>query len=400
MSKTLNRRLYPLLVASFFQGFVLWYAIEKLFMRSIGFNDAQIAIAAIIISAVMLVLQVPSGILADRWSRKGMLIVASIALGVNSAACGLSHSVVSYMFAVSLWGVFYALYGGSYDSIVYDTLIEETGDSKGFEKCYGKVKLYDAVALAAGSLLSGVVGKFIGLRATYFLTIPFTMISIIALIKFREPQLHRAGTKSALGRHTIDTIKAVLGRGRIFWIVLTLVFMILGERIVFEFCQLWYLAFIVPVLLFGPFNALVQSSVGTSGYLAHKIKNSHGLIFFLSVFLVVCSLALTSKYSVGLVVAAQTILITGFTAFNILLSHEMHDLLPSKIRAGSSSTVGMLSQMVFLPVAYLFGRLSKQFTIFKASWVIVAVTLLAVAGLYVVLVQGRTAARDKNIQTS
>ena len=38
----LNRRLIPLYIAVFFQGFVLWYTVEKLFMRIIGFGDAAI----------------------------------------------------------------------------------------------------------------------------------------------------------------------------------------------------------------------------------------------------------------------------------------------------------------------------------------------------------------------
>ncbi len=44
VKRLISRRLLPLYVAAFLQGFVLWYAVEKLFMRSIGFDDAGIGL--------------------------------------------------------------------------------------------------------------------------------------------------------------------------------------------------------------------------------------------------------------------------------------------------------------------------------------------------------------------
>ena len=126
LEKRLYRRLLPLYVAAFFQGFVLWYTIEKLFMRSIGFDDAGIGIMVAGYSVVMLLIETPSGILADRWSRKGVLMVASVALAASSLVCGISDSIPFYLVGAGLWGIFFAFYSGTYDSMVYDTLLEET----------------------------------------------------------------------------------------------------------------------------------------------------------------------------------------------------------------------------------------------------------------------------------
>jgi MFS family permease len=77
---TLNKRLFPLYIAAFFHGFVLWYAIEKLFMRQIGFDDAGIGVMVAAYCALMVIAETPTGILADRWSRKGVLVLARLAL--------------------------------------------------------------------------------------------------------------------------------------------------------------------------------------------------------------------------------------------------------------------------------------------------------------------------------
>ena len=67
------RRLAPLYAASFLQNLALWVPIEKLFMTTIGFNAASIGAMAAVYAVVVPVLEVPSGVLADRWSRRGVL---------------------------------------------------------------------------------------------------------------------------------------------------------------------------------------------------------------------------------------------------------------------------------------------------------------------------------------
>ncbi len=119
-NKSLRKRLTPLYIAAFMHGFVLWYAVEKLFMKTIGFDDASIGFMIAFYSALMLIFETPSGILADRWSRKGVLILASISLAFSTFVGGVSHGAVIYIISQGLWGLFFALYSGTYESIVYD----------------------------------------------------------------------------------------------------------------------------------------------------------------------------------------------------------------------------------------------------------------------------------------
>jgi hypothetical protein len=53
--KALYRRLWPLYVSAFFQSFVLWYTIEKLFMQRIGFDNTAIGFMIALYSAVLVV---------------------------------------------------------------------------------------------------------------------------------------------------------------------------------------------------------------------------------------------------------------------------------------------------------------------------------------------------------
>jgi predicted MFS family arabinose efflux permease len=84
--RTLARRLLPLQIGMALQGLILWVPIEKLFMTQIGFDAASVGAMAAAYAAVVPLLEVPSGILADRWSRSRLLVLACVALMVSSRA--------------------------------------------------------------------------------------------------------------------------------------------------------------------------------------------------------------------------------------------------------------------------------------------------------------------------
>jgi hypothetical protein len=101
-------------------------------------------------AAVVPLLEVPSGVLADRWSRSRIMVLACVALLVSSTIGGLSQSVATYVVAavaavaaVALGGYF-ALSSGTVGSIVYDTVLEETGSSELYETWIGRVEWWSA----------------------------------------------------------------------------------------------------------------------------------------------------------------------------------------------------------------------------------------------------------------
>ncbi len=96
VAQPVKKRLRPLYATGFIHSFVLWYSIEKLFMRSVGLNDYLITIATLVYIVVMMTANIPLGILADRWSRKGVLYIATCALIGSSLVCGLSHGLAMY----------------------------------------------------------------------------------------------------------------------------------------------------------------------------------------------------------------------------------------------------------------------------------------------------------------
>jgi MFS family permease len=374
----LQKRLRPLHLATFLQGLIFWVPVEKLFMNEIGFDAASIGLMAAAYAAVVPILEVPSGILADRWSRRGVLMVAGAALAVCALIGGLSHDVPTYILSALALGVFFALSSGTIDSIIYDTVLEETGDSTAYEHHIGRNRLVNSTALVASALLGGALAEIAGTRITYLLTVPVVALSILALLRCREPQLHRAAEPTSLRAHIGLTYRTLTRRGRLLPIVTLSVLTGLMLQVILEFGPLWLVALAAPAVLYGPYWAGLVSSLGLGGLVAGRIHlDRPGTATAVAVLIAVSSIVLTTSGNVIVVTAAQIVLALLIVAAGIHISRLLNDAVPSTIRAGVASGVSTFTWIAFLPTALGFGLLSQHHGVHTAGWMITAISIAA-----------------------
>jgi MFS family permease len=401
-NERLSRRLRPLYIAQFFQGLNLWYPIEKLFMTEIGFDDASIGLMAATYAGVTLAIETPSGILADRWSRKGVLVVAGVALLLTALVGGLSNDVPLYFVSAIILAVFFALNSGTLDSIVYDTVLEETEASDGFEERLGRVRVVNSVTAVVGALAGGVLAMILEPRVAYFVTVPFMAIAIVALLRFEEPQLHRAGERTTLRSHLATTYRTLVRGGALVPIAVVLLSTSVLIQVILEFAPLWLVAMAAPVVLYGPHGAGLLGSSGLGGALGGRLRSVEHLpsTVLVAGLLIASSIVLTTVHDPIVVAVAQVLLATLLVAVSITFTRMLHDLISSDVRAGVSSAVGSLSWVAFLPFALVFGAVSKQASVFNAGWLIAAVTLAlgaVLVGMSLRRGRGGSAARRRRI---
>ena len=382
--RSLRRRLGPLTVAVALLGFMLWVPVEKLFMTAIGFDAASIGVMAAAYAALVPIIEIPSGILADRWSRRGVLVIAAGALALTSLVGGLSYNVPTYIGSALVLAVYFAMYSGTMDAIVYDTVLEEIGASHAFERQIGRVRLVESVALVSGALVGGVVAELTSPRLTYLLTVPFAAVAIVALLRFVEPQLHKEENGTSLRTQVSLTYGAIARTPRLVPIVVLAVVASLLLQSIFEFGPLWLISEDAAAGLYGPYWAGLMATLGLGGLLAGRIPLEKPVVLAsVSVAMLVASLALTLS-SLPMVIGAQVILALLLLIASIRATQLMHDSVPSTIRTGVASGVGAVGWMCFLPFAFGLGFLSRSQGVQVAAWMLIGATFLACVALAVV----------------
>ena len=389
---SLRTRLLPLQLAAFLQGVGLWVPIEKLFMTDIGFDAATIGVMAAAYAAMVPIIEVPSGVLADRWSRRGVLMLACSALAVSTLIGGLSQNVTTYIVAALVLGGYFAMYSGTMEAIVYDTVLEECGNSDAFEQQIGRIRLVESVSLVGSALLGGWLAGLVGTRPTYFLSVPFIVASLLVLLRFREPRLHKTGERTSLRRHLALTYRVLIHRGRLLPLAAASVMTVLILQSIFEFGPLWLIAMSASPVLYGPFWAVLVSTLGLGGLLAGRIGlDRTGPIVAVVAAMIATGLVLTTNSPFLVVTIAFLVLALLVVIAGIDLSRLLHDAVPSTVRSGVASGVGAVSWIAFVPFALAFGGVSKGEGVHTAGWLLTgAIALAAIA-----LAWATTRSRDR-----
>jgi MFS family permease len=376
----LRRRLLPLHVAVLLQGVNLWVPVEKLFMEEIGFDPAGVGLMAAAYAAVVPALEVPSGILADRWSRRGVLTLATVALLVSSLIGGLSNDVTTYIAGAMFLGVFFALQSGTLDAVVYDTVLEEAGDGAGFERRIGRVRVLESASLVGSALAGGALASVVGTRALFFLTLPFLVASVVALRAFDEPRLHRDGSSASLRDHVTTTYRTLTRRGALLPLVAVMVLLGVLINLLFEFGPLWLVALSAPAVIYGPHFAGLGTSFGLAGLAAGRVRlgDPAAIGAVVAATLGASAVLLTVRDAV-VVTLAQVVIVVLSVLLTIVLTARLHDAVPSTIRSSVASGVGTFTWIAFLPTSLLFGQATKSLGVYAAAWIVAGIA--AVAGV-------------------
>lgn len=375
--KDINKRLAPLYITGFFHSFVLWYAIEKLFMQSIGFDNTGIGVMIAVYSAVMLVVEIPSGILADRWSRKGVLMIASVCLALSGLIGGVSHGVGLYLIGSVLWGVFFACYSGMYDSIIYDTIAETAPKSKLFDRLYGRMQQFESLALIIGSIAGAALAAAWSPRAVYFITVPLSLLPILILWRFKEPTLHKQHAVIPVGQQIKATLRAITRNRALLPVIIALIIRSTLIYCVYEFAQLWLLALHTPTAYYGIANAVLLASIGAGGILVSRFQlGRYSRMLFTLAAMLLGSIGLIMSRNVTATVTAQFVFATCLICIYIVFSRILHDNLSASVRAGASSATSTMARILIIPVALLLGYFSQTYSIYVAAYILLGLALV------------------------
>ena len=199
-------------------------------------------------TAVRVALDVPLGLLADRFGRRPALVGSAALLAAGCAVIVSDSSLVTFYVAELLFAGAVAAQSGADSALLFDSLAR-FGQEEDYLQVEGRAQSFAAFASAASALASGLLIE-IWLPLPYLLTLIAASASLVAATLLDEPARRAAAPQRALGlaRHAL---REVLGSPAVLWLVALSALLIVLSHVVF-YLQQPYLEWIgVPVWLFG-----------------------------------------------------------------------------------------------------------------------------------------------------
>lgn len=150
---SLRRRLYLL---AWIDEFGPIYAVYTLWFNDNGVSTAEISTAFLLWAVVALVLEIPSGALADRVDRRRLLAVA---FGIRAGGLSLWllwPTFTGLLVGAALWATHDSLASGAWEAMIHDelTAIDE-GDR--YQTVMARLSQFSHVGVATGTLLGAAL---------------------------------------------------------------------------------------------------------------------------------------------------------------------------------------------------------------------------------------------------
>ena len=139
----------------FFDGFLLIYPFYVVMFVDHGLTPWQVSFTLIAWSTTAFVLQMPAGLLADRFPRRWLLAGAQVVRGVGFLAWLLFPGFAGFLIGLMLWGVKSAFTNGVFEALVYDEL-REAGRADEYARVVGRAQ----ACLFAAMLISSICAAY------------------------------------------------------------------------------------------------------------------------------------------------------------------------------------------------------------------------------------------------
>ncbi len=161
------------------------YALYTILFREKGLSVTEISLLLSFWSLTELLLELPSGILADRWNRRHMLCVATALKAACYVVWCLFDTFSMFGLGFLFWGVAGAFTSGTEEGLVYDNLRSENREGE-FAKIYGKGRFYATLGILTAIVSSGALANVMGVGAISMLSAALCAVNLVFACRLRE----------------------------------------------------------------------------------------------------------------------------------------------------------------------------------------------------------------------
>lgn len=135
-----------------------------------GLTPVQISTLLLVWAGTSFLLEVPSGVFADKYSRKNILFFAELSQIAGYSFWLLMPNFIGFLIGFILWGIKSAFTSGTFEALVYDEL-KANNEEKKYIKIQGIVQSLQFVAFI-----------FAGVGATLAITFGYSFVLIISIV--------------------------------------------------------------------------------------------------------------------------------------------------------------------------------------------------------------------------
>jgi len=311
----------------------------------ISFTQIMLLQSLFVISVFLL--EVPTGAIADRFSRKAALALGSVIGAIAALVYGSVPNFWIFATGEFLFAVGFSLISGAAEALVYDSLKADGQDGIS-KRIFGRFNSYQVGGIMISAPIGSAIGAYIGLRYSMLLFAVPMLLSVFFALSIKEPDvktekktyfktMHKA--IRYFRRHR--TLK-ILAFDRIA--VYSLVFMLIWMY------QPVLTTLSVPIVYFGFVSAALAGvqilALNRFSWLEERFGSKKRYLMLSAIIAGGCMILLGASTSIVLTIVL-ILIASGFgLSRHILFDNYMNKHIESENRATVLSLVSMIGRLV------------------------------------------------------
>lgn len=336
-----------------------------LFYQDNGLNMQDIFWLKAIYSIAIVIMEVPSGYMADVWGRKKTLLFGAVLGATGFALYSFSYGFWAFAVAEIVLGIGQSFVSGADSAMLYDTLKMAEKENQ-YIKQEGRITSVGNFSEALAGICGGLIAA-ISLRLPFYFQFGVATIAIPAALFLKEPQIH--------AREVAHSFKSIAGTIRHTFLhpemrsALLLSSLTGTASLAFAwFVQPYFQEAGLPVSLFGIMWTLLNLSVGLSSVFSYKAE----ILLGQRNSLLVIILGLSAGYFFaawqislpGIVILVAFYLLRGMA--HPILKDYLNQYTRSEVRATVLSLRDFVIRINFAVIGPILGYVTDHFSLGKA----------------------------------
>lgn len=345
-------------LAKFFNGLHFFSPVMLLYFSNIvGLTTSEFFYLQGLFSFFIFALEVPTGIIADKFSRKLSVVLGSVSAVLASYLMFRANSFMDALIAEFFIALGFALTSGAFDSLFYDSH-QKANLMHNYKRNLGYLGNLSLFGILISALSGAFLADYFGLENIYFITgiaCFCGLISALLMKDIREDKTSEVDRNKGILRSVVDVLHSNF---RLRMLALDLAFVPAVAFMGIWLYQPYLQSFSASVYGFGALHAsmvLMQVLINFlvpyfKKSLNFYIKNSQlwiGLFFLI--------LGLSSNIWIG---SVSLVLIVGVgMTRNTFLNQDINSHIESSFRSTFFSGVSMLNQFIRMFLTFVLGFL-------------------------------------------
>ncbi|MGL4849338.1 MAG: MFS transporter [Clostridium sp.] len=330
-------------------SFLLFHIpILTIYFNEILKSVTLVSILFMVKSMTVLIFEIPTGYLADRYGRKISILIGMILNIMSLISFIYKPTIYMLVFGEICFGISECFLSGSIVALYYDNFKAE-GREKNYSKFIKNIGLIQSIFLAIsfflGSILYGYSVKFV-----FICTIIFQCIAFFILLKINEHSYEKKINNKTLMKEKIKVFKNTLSKDGIFIVGIYGVVSAIFTGIYFQIFPILTSGMIESNLIYGAIYVLATITYGIGAkFGSGKIENFPKAVLVIIIGMSIVAITKKSELIIVLVILIRYVWGYLSTLLNLYINKNIKDsTFRSTIFSVLSMEVNMISAIVMI----------------------------------------------------